>query len=334
MLPSDGPVFAFGLRENHFCSGVGEGFFRERRSVRRRPETAPRAFPRYPTARGLGSRRQQRHSIREAHSHQSRAVVEGLIELLALCGQAAGKDRPIRYLLSEIHSRICSANSEPRNILLAFGARPLSFVEAPHLYAVLLDICVRAGMTRVPELFLLPTPGMNAYALGGHDDACVSVTAGLLHRLSREEIAGIFAHEVAHVIHQDTGAMKWAAAVQAEIVRSALDGIAKLMADRQGRHVLRPQALFLAAAPALAQRLLSALSRARELAADSKAMDLIDHPDALAAALSKLEYFHTGLSPFHAHLRDSAAANSLRSHPGTWERIANLGIMAPCVVLR
>ena len=98
---------------------------------------------------------------------------------------------------------------------------------------ILLNVCVRAGMERVPELFLLPAPGMNAYALGTPDNACISVTEGLLRGLSREEIAGILAHEVAHILHHDTGAMNWAAAIQGEIVSSALRGIAELMARRE-----------------------------------------------------------------------------------------------------
>lgn len=247
-----------------------------------------------------------------------------LVGLLILCRQASGRARATSQSLSRIQTKVWSADLRPHAVLSAFGAKPLQCVDAPLLYTILLDVCARAGMRRLPELFLLPAPGMNAYALGGPDDACISVTEGLLRGLSREEIAGILAHEVAHILHCDTRAMNWAAAIEDEIAASALHGIAELMTRRMDFAGVGPQARLFAVAPALARLLFFALSRLRELAADATALDLIDHPRALAAALCKLEYFHTGRSPLHAHLQDGALADSWRSHPGTWERIALL----------
>jgi len=247
-----------------------------------------------------------------------------MLGLLAFCAKASGKSNGSKRSLSDIDARLCSADRQPHAILRAFGARPLPCSVAPELYAILLTICVRAGMNRVPKLFLLPVPGMNAFALGAPNDACISVTEELLRGLSREEIESILAHEVAHILHRDTGAMTWAAALQSEIASSALRGIAELMARpsdffRPERHVT-----LLTAAPILARLLFFALSRTRELAADAMALDLIGHPEALAAALCKLEYFDTGQSPLHAHLKEDALSASWRSHPGTWERIFRL----------
>jgi len=246
----------------------------------------------------------------------------GLIGLLALCDHAS--ERPIKsqQALAAMQSPIGTAQRRPGEILRSFGARPLNCSEVPGLYAILSNISRRAGLKRAPELFLLPCHGMNAYALGGPEDACISVTRELLRCLSREEIAGIFAHEVAHILHRDMGAMNWASAIQREIADLAQRGIRDLMARSQDFFRLGSQALLLAAAPVMAELLIAALSRARELAADARAMDLIEHPKALVAALCKLEYFHTGLTPLHAHLRHDSHA--LRSHPGTWERIAHL----------
>jgi len=267
----------------------------------------------------------RRRLAREFHSHHSHRVVSGLISLLDLCGQANGKSQGARQALVEIQANLQAAERQPRATLHALGGRPLRCAEAPQLYAILLNICLRAGMERLPELFLLPVAGMNAYALGGPDNACISVTEGLLHRLSHEEIAGIFAHEVGHILHHDTGAMNWAAAIEGEITHSALRGIAELTARGRDQATTAPLAMLLAAAPALARLLFLALSRVREFAADALALDLIDHPRALAAALCKLEYFHTGLSPFHAHVQEHAHARSWRTHPGTWERLSHIG---------
>jgi len=326
VFPSVGSqTFAFRNGEAHagpcHCDGLfGDGFFGERAhgeaskgDESRRPGRQSRAFAR--------ARRRLAH---EAHSHHSHRVMIGLIGLLAWCGAASGKTRGAAQSLSNIQSKVWSTDVQPHAVLRAFGAKPLQCADAPELYTILLNVCVRAGMERVPELFLLPAPGMNAYALGAPDNSCISVTEGLLRGLSRDEIAGILAHEVAHILHHDTGAMNWAAAIQGEIDISALRGIAELASRRKDTARLGPQALLLAAAPALARVLFLTLSRVRELAADAMALELIDHPKALAAALCKLEYFHTGRSPLHAHLQDHAHSPSLGSHPGTWERIANL----------
>lgn len=256
-----------------------------------------------------------------AYSHR---VAIGMVGLLILCERASGRSRAAERWLSDLRTKAAFARVHPHAALRAFGAKPLSCADAPDLYAILLDVCARAGMKRLPELFLLPASGMNAYALGSPDDACISVTEGLLSGLSRGEVAGILAHEVAHILHNDTGSMHWAGALQAEIAEFAAQEMAALRTRRDRSAQAGSLALLLAAAPAVASLLVLALSRLREFAADAMALELIDDPQALVAALCKLEYFHSGRSPLHAHLQEDARSASGRSHPGTWERIANL----------
>jgi heat shock protein HtpX len=326
VLPSTGvPVFAFGSCEarcgwSYGRAYCGEGFCGE----------PSRGYPQRLGERQCSDRRvrafwrQRRRWTRDAHSCHSHSVMNDLVGLLVLCRQASGKTGKPQPSLAEIGARMHAAHRQPQAVLQALGAKPLQCADAPDLYAILLNVCVRAGLERVPELFLLPAPGMNAYALGTPDNACISVTAGLLSGLSREEIAGILAHELGHILHHDTSAMNWAAAIHGEIVSSAQHGVAGLTAWRDDLDRVGPRALLLVAAPALARLLYFALSRDRELAADAIAVELIDHPGALTAALCKLEYFHSGLSPLRAHMKDNAVSNPLRSHPGTWERIFHL----------
>ncbi|MCW2316678.1 Peptidase family M48 [Rhodoblastus acidophilus] len=238
------------------------------------------------------------------HSHQSDQIKAGLAGLLALC--ASQPRAGCAPALVNLTRTLQAAARRPADALRDFGARPLRCAEAPDLYAILLVICRRAGLSRIPELYLLPFSGMNAYALGNPRNACISVTRDLLRGLSREEIAGIFAHEVAHILHCDGDSLNWA-----ELVRQA---IAELAPRDDGNTLL-------AHAPMLARLLISALSRVRELAADLRALDLIERPGALADALCKLELFHTGRAPqpMGAH-----AGSALNSHPETWERIAYL----------
>ena len=86
--------------------------------------------------------------------------------------------------------------------------------QVPELFAILTRVCGRAGLARVPELYCLPAPSdMNAYALGGPERSAIVLTEGLLRGMTREEIAGILAHEVAHIRNNDTWTMSWAAAL-------------------------------------------------------------------------------------------------------------------------
>lgn len=281
---------------------VGPGFFAPlcaARGVRHAsgPQSAGRSDRRHADAL-------RRALLHVAHSRQSDQIKAGLAGLLLLC---ASQSRGGGRAAEDIWRAMRTASLQPREALRGFGARPLQVVEAPALYAILLVICRRAGLRRVPELYLLPFSGMNAYALGDAGTACISVTGDLLRGLSRQEIAGIFAHEVAHILHCDGDAMNWAAMVQQAIIE---------LASRSGSRLL-------AHAPLLARLLTSALSRVREHAADLRALDLIEDRGALVDALCKLEVFHTGRAPAPPPM-GAYGSTALNSHPETWERIAHL----------
>ena len=100
---------------------------------------------------------------------------------------------------------------------------------------------------------------------------------------------GILAHEVAHISNNDRFAMDWATSLQRAVAVTALAGLAAGRSEWGGNKAL---AAFLLSAPSIAQLLYLALSRSRELDADARALDLIDCPHALVAALNKLEHFH------------------------------------------
>ncbi len=246
------------------------------RATEPRPEFPRRA---HKDSVGLELERLRRRLLRNLHSDHSHRVMTGMMGLLVLCGYLSGKSRTPH--VHAANSTLASADCPPHVVLKRFGARPLTPGEAPGLYALLLNICARANMRRAPELFLLPVPAMNAYALGGPDNACITVTQGLLRGLSRAEVAGILAHEVAHILNHDTHALNWAAAVQSQIAASALRGMADLASGGAAFAHGDQHAALLVSAPALAHLLYLALSRVREFDADATALDLIDDPDAL-----------------------------------------------------
>src|SRR5260370_17458761 len=110
--------------------------------------------------------------------------------------------------------------------------------------------------------------------------------------MTREEIAGILAHEVAHIRNNDIWTMSWAAALHRSIEWTSLAGLALLRAQHGGMAVSRPLAELLRAAPSVAQLLRLALSRTRELDADATALQLTGDGQPPIPPLHKFEPHH------------------------------------------
>src|SRR6266436_7453691 len=197
-----------------------------------------------------------------------------------------------------------------------FGARLLRHAEMPGLFHILADVCSRARLSRLPDLYYLAAPSnMNAYALGGPDGAAIVLTEGLLRGMTPGEVAGILAHEVAHISNNDAWTMSWAAALHRSIEWTSLAGLALLRAQHGGMALRRSLAALLRAAPIIAQLLRLALSRTRELDADATAIELTGDSQALIAALNKLERHHAGFSAWPAAATENGPMRLLRSHP-------------------
>src|SRR5215470_14041073 len=89
-------------------------------------------------------------------------------------------------------------------VLSMNGAHEVDEGTAPELYAIVRDLARNAGLP-MPRVYLMDNPQPNAFATGRNPDhAAVAVTTGLLQMLTREEVAGVLAHELAHVKHRDT----------------------------------------------------------------------------------------------------------------------------------
>ena len=167
---------------------------------------------------------------------------------------------------------------------------------------------------------------MNAYALGGPERSAIVLTEGLLRGMTREEIAGILAHEVAHIRNNDAWTMSWTTALRRAIDWTSLAGLALLRTRHHHGSMTsgRPLATLLSAAPTLGQLLGLALSRVREMDADATALELTGDSRALIAALDKLERHHTGSAPSRTSAFVHDPARLLRSHPATSERVGTL----------
>jgi len=271
--------------------------------------------------------RHRRHAHQTVNHQSSQLAILAMTLLLAVCGWSVGGAEGMQRALLGSTPRPDETVISRENVYRWFGARLLSPAEVPDLFAVLTKVCSRAGLVRLPDLYCLPAPrDMNAYALGGPERSAIVLTEGLLRGMTRDEVAGILAHEVAHIRNNDAWTMGWATALRRAIDWTSLAGLALL---RTGHHhggmtSSRPLAMLLSAAPALGQLLGLALSRVRELDADATALELTGDSRALIAALDKLERHHTGSAPSRTSAFVHDPMHLLRSHPATSERVGTL----------
>ena len=244
-----------------------------------------------------------------------------------------------------------SFRSGPSLALRAAKARPVVREEAPELHRLLDEVCVSAGLTTRPKLYLVDDPAPNAFATGlSLEDSHVAVTTGLVERLPRYELRAVLAHEVAHIVNDD---------IRAVTVAVATAGLVALLADvviratiyggrrrSGGRNDGGAQAVLMIVgfvavllAPLAAQLIRFAVSRQREYLADATAAQMLRDPQSMVDALRRLEEDPTPLTRFesaNAHLwfeepndlkgRGQAASLARRfaTHPTLEQRIDRL----------
>jgi heat shock protein HtpX len=271
--------------------------------------------------------RLRRQVHRTANHRSSTWAIGGMVLLLAVCGWIVGGAQGVRWAVSEGIPRSNGPAISRETMYRWFGARLLHPAEMPGLFHILADVCQRARLSRLPDPYYLAAPSnMNAYALGGRDGAAIVLTEGLLRGMTPGEVAGILAHEVAHISNNDAWAMNWAAALHRAIEWTSLTGLALLRAQNTAANtpVCPPLAALLSAAPTIGRLLCLALSRIRELDADATALELTEDSQGLVAALDKLERHHTGSPVLPVAAFEDGRARLLRSHPATSERVGTL----------
>ena len=176
-------------------------------------------------------------------------------------------------------------------VLSMYRARPVDASTAPELHAIVSKLAMKAGIP-MPRLYVIPDPALNAFATGrSPSHAAVAATEGILRALSREELEGVLAHELSHVLNRDTLISTVAATLAGAIsflARFAYFMPAGRSNDDEGRSPLGGL-LTLILAPVAAMLIQLAVSRSREYEADASGARLVGHPDGLASALRKLQ---------------------------------------------
>lgn len=214
---------------------------------------------------------------------------------------------------------------------------------APEYYGIVRDLAARANLP-MPKVYLIQNPQPNAFATGRNpENAAVAATTGLLERLSYEEVAGVMAHELAHVQNRDTLTMTITATLAGAI--SMLGNFALLFGGNRNNNnnplgfvgVL----VAMVVAPLAAGVVQMAISRTREYSADRRGAEICGHPLWLASALGKIaknaQTIHNPdaeRNPATAHmfiinpLSGERMDNLFSTHPATENRIRALQAMA------
>ena len=160
---------------------------------------------------------------------------------------------------------------------------------APEYYGIVRDLAARAGLP-MPKTYLIQNPQPNAFATGRNpQNAAVAATTGLLERLSYEEVAGVMAHELAHVQNRDTLTMTITATLAGAI--SMLGNFAFFFGgNRDNNNPLGFIGVLVAmiVAPLAAAIVQMAISRTREYSADRRGAEICGNPLWLASALDKI----------------------------------------------
>ena len=225
-------------------------------------------------------------------------------------------------------------------VLRYYKAREVTLQTQPSFYRVIEGLARRAELP-MPRVYVIDNPQPNAFATGrGPNNAAVAATTGLLQLLNEREVAGVMAHELAHVRNRDTLIMTITATLAGAI--GMIANFAFFFGGRNGRMGIIGVLAMMILAPLAASLVQMAISRSREYEADRGGAEICGNPHWLADALEKL---HRGserienpaaernpatahmfiVNPLHAHARD----RMFSTHPSMANRVARLRAMAP-----
>jgi heat shock protein HtpX len=225
-------------------------------------------------------------------------------------------------------------------VLGMYGAREIQRADLPWFHDMIKHLASRAELP-MPKVYLVDQDQPNAFATGRNpENAAVAATRGLLDRMTHEEVAGVMAHELAHVKNRDTLIMTITATIAGAI--SMLANFALFFGNNRNNPMgLIGTLAMMFLAPMAAMLVQMAISRSREYEADRIGAEICGRPLWLASALDKLEKGAASIdnhaaerNPATAHmfiinpLHANAVDSLFSTHPNTRNRIAALERMA------
>ena len=219
-----------------------------------------------------------------------------------------------------------------------YRAKQVTRTQSPKLHEIVRNLCKKANLPK-PKIYIVPSPAINAMATGrSAKHSAVAVTQGILKLLTKEELEGVLAHELAHIKNKDILISTIAATIAGVI--SYLAFMARFAAifgrsnNRDSGRMFEMLALAILA-PILALIIRLAISRSREYLADSTGAKIIHTGKPLASALLKLEQASKRIpmrnaSPATSHmwivnpLRGRSIVNLFMTHPSVTSRVQKL----------
>ncbi|OHB85749.1 MAG: hypothetical protein A2Z38_11485 [Planctomycetes bacterium RBG_19FT_COMBO_48_8] len=230
----------------------------------------------------------------------------GFIIGMAFFGQEGGLFGLMIATVIWLILTLISLSSGDQILLAASRAQLVTHEVHPQLFNVVEEMKIAAALPAMPKIYIINDPAPNAFATGRNPkNASVAVTAGLLGRLNRDELQGVIAHEMSHIVHRDILFVTLAGIMLGSIVLlsqvflrgmfySSMSGSRRRYSSGgkgggQAQIVMLVIAIIAAiVAPLMAYLLYFALSRRREYLADAGAARLTRYPEGLASALEKI----------------------------------------------
>lgn len=280
----------------------------------------------------------------QANTIKTTLLLGGLTGLLVLIGSALGGTGGMIFAFGFAILMNMGAWWFSDSIALRFsGAKEVSREEAPDLHRIVENLAQRAGLPK-PRVCLIESDAPNAFATGrSPEKGAVAVTTGIMNLLTRDELEGVIAHELAHIKHRDTLISSVAATIGGAITMladmamwAAMFGGFGGSDDEEEGGSLVGGLFMMIVAPIAALLIQMAISRSREYSADEGGARIAGNPTGLAKALEKLEAWqHSGtaqpmqVNPATAHLYivnplAGGLLSLFRTHPPTEQRVARL----------
>ncbi len=264
---------------------------------------------------------------------------------VALGGAIGGQTGMVIAFVVALAMNMFSLWNSDKMVLKAFNAHEVDERSAPEYYGLVRDLARRAELP-MPRVYVMDNPQPNAFATGRSPQrSAVAATTGLLETLPREELAGVIAHELAHIKNRDTLTMTVAASIGGAISMLAQYLQFGMMFggnnnDRGGIGMIGA-ILAMLIAPFAAMLVQMAISRSREYQADRLGALICGNPRWLAASLARIERGVSRIenedaehAPAMAHmfiinpLNGQGMDNLFSTHPNTQNRIAALEALA------
>ncbi|MBI5466534.1 MAG: M48 family metallopeptidase [Candidatus Kerfeldbacteria bacterium] len=226
------------------------------------------------------------------------------------------------------------------------GAVPVTREQNSYIWNLVENLCISQGLP-MPRLYLIPEPGMNAFATGRDPEhASIALTQGLVQKLANEELEGVIAHELSHIKNYDIRlatlvvVLVGTTAILADIFLRSTHFVGRRSSRQGGSNAIVLLGLVLALlSPLIAQLVKLAISRRREFLADASGALATRYPEGLARALEKISADGTPLTRVAeatAHLyfaspfgnTPSILGRLFSTHPPIQERVKALRQMA------